>query len=155
MMRNIYYLAFSLILNILLQNSVQAKPIDYSPTENNSDTFNLQNIDPQGVENQGINNQLTFPQINQANDLITQPATIDHNWIQLPRRNNLNPQSNTIPLIRQQGCQNVLDLLKDPGTVIKECENKADVAPPSPTEQIEYFKIPRLDSGVKLRITDF
>lgn len=144
-MKPFYFLSslfVALVLNISLTHPVQAEPTNSYPS--------LPATIPTTDEN------TPQPQ-NQASDLITQPASINNYWMGVNGRNQLNPQSNnTIPLIRD-GCRSAspLEILSDPGAVLKECEKQADAEPPARTEQLEYFKVPRLDSGVKLQISDF
>lgn len=148
-MKNIHYLAWSVLLNLSIYIPAKAELVNSYPPSIPTNT----------PDNKNIQNPATLPPINRADDLITQPATINNNWMQpQPVQNQPNTTSNhTFPLIREDGCRqaNPLDFFKDPSAILEKCEKQATIEPLPRTEQLEYFKVPSLDSGVKLRVTDF
>jgi hypothetical protein len=96
----------------------------------------------------------------EASALVTQPITINSGTRNFNNRTeNLRQVANSIRLVRDGGCTklNPFELIKDPGAKLKQClqeKPKQDVIPKA-TDQIEYFKVPRLDSGVRIQVTEF
>jgi hypothetical protein len=96
----------------------------------------------------------------EASTLITQPATINSAaGNAIDRTNNLRQIADSIGRVNNEGgCKNVkpVDFLNDPDAVIKECEKRADnETPQRHGDPVDYLKVPRLDSGVKLTVTQF
>ncbi|MBD2343881.1 hypothetical protein [Anabaena subtropica] len=92
----------------------------------------------------------------EAAALTTEPATINSEW------NNVagtpqNLKDSSISLEQKKGCESFspLDLLSNPDAIFKECVNPADNRTPQSVEPVEYFKVPGLDSGVKINVTKF
>ena len=92
----------------------------------------------------------------EAAALTTQPATINGQWNSVTSQPQ-NIQSNSIPLEQKKGCESLspLDILNNPNAIFTECVNPTDNRSPQNVEPIEYFKVPGLDSGVKVNVTKF
>ncbi|WP_017655644.1 hypothetical protein [Fortiea contorta] len=88
---------------------------------------------------------------NQAAILMTAPATINNNW------DSSQQTTDSVLVVREQGCKKVspLDLIKNPGAFFEQCESAKNYRPPQNGEPVEYLKVPRLDSGVNLTVTQF
>jgi hypothetical protein len=96
--------------------------------------------------------------------LMTQPATINSGTVSVTdHRNNLRKVSDSIGVVRESQCKkiNPLELIKSPGNTLKQCleetNKRADQINQTsqPTEQFEYFKVPKLESGVNVTVTKF
>jgi hypothetical protein len=96
-------------------------------------------------------------QPNQAAALVTQPATINSQWNHSFDQNNLKQTAESIPVVREQGCKTIspLELLNDAEAVIKECEKPTNNPIPRNGEPVEYLKVPRLDSGLSVTVSEF
>jgi hypothetical protein len=98
---------------------------------------------------------------NQAANLLTQPATINSKWgnVIIQPTNNLIPTNNKITVVQEQGCQkmNPLDFLENPAAAFEKCQqlNNNQTPPPRSSEPIEYLKVPELDSGISVTVTQF
>lgn len=95
---------------------------------------------------------------NQAASLVTEPVTITNQWgNSINRTKNLQQAANSISLMREQGCHNInpLELINNPEFVFKECEKQVNNQNSPHTQRIDYFKIPRLDSGISVTVTKF
>ncbi|MDZ7962159.1 MAG: hypothetical protein RMY34_30525 [Aulosira sp. DedQUE10] len=97
---------------------------------------------------------------NQAVNLITEAATIDSKWknVIIQPTNNLIPNNNRISRLEEQGCQKVnpLEFLKDPAAAFEKCQQpNNNPTPQSSSEPIEYLKVPKLDSGLSVTVTQF
>ncbi|HEY9800405.1 MAG TPA: hypothetical protein V6D25_08605 [Leptolyngbyaceae cyanobacterium] len=92
----------------------------------------------------------------EAAALTTQPATINGQWNSVTSQPQ-NLQGNSIPLEQKKGCESLspFDILNNPNAILKECVNPTDNRSPQNVEPIEYFKVPGLDSGVKVNVTKF
>ncbi len=94
---------------------------------------------------------------NQAASLVTQPATISGKWSDRTNQTNylqLNTNS-TISVLRDQGCvTNPLELIQNPALIFQQCQKQTNNPIPY-TEQNEYFKVPKLDSGINVTVTKF
>ncbi|NMG06880.1 hypothetical protein [Brasilonema sp. UFV-L1] len=96
--------------------------------------------------------------------LVTQPATI-HNGIvnSTDQTNNLRKISESIVVVRESKCKNLnpLEVIKSPGNTLQQCleetKNQASQINQTsqPTEAFEYFKVPKLDSGINVTVTKF
>ncbi|MBD2440290.1 hypothetical protein [Nostoc sp. FACHB-110] len=96
----------------------------------------------------------------EAASLITEPVTINSDTDNaLTRAERLRQIANSIGKVSEEkGCKNIkpLDLLNDPEAAIKECEKPSNNQTPQRNgEPVDYLKIPRLDSGVRLTVTQF
>lgn len=104
-----------------------------------------------------------FPTIddpNQAANLLTEAATIDSKWqnVIIQPTNNLIPTSNKFTVMQEQGCKkmNPLDFLEDMAAAFEKCRQlNNQTPPPRSSEPIEYFKVPKLDSGLSVTVTQF
>ncbi|MBD2169623.1 hypothetical protein H6G04_35320 [Calothrix membranacea FACHB-236] len=98
---------------------------------------------------------------NQAVNLITEAATINNKWenVIIQPTNNFIPSNNRrISRIEEQGCQKVnpLDFLKDPAAAFEKCQQpNNNPTPTNSSEPIEYLKVPKLDSGLSVTVTQF
>jgi hypothetical protein len=99
-----------------------------------------------------------------AGALVTQPATITNGTVNITERtNNLKKVSDSIGLVREQGCKkiNPLELIKSPGNTFKQCleetnNQAAQINQTSqPTEKFDFFKVPELESGINVTVTKF
>ncbi|ARV61104.1 hypothetical protein BZZ01_23000 [Nostocales cyanobacterium HT-58-2] len=99
-----------------------------------------------------------------ASALVTQPATLTRETLNVTERtHNLKKVSESIGLVRDQGCKNFnpTEFLKSPSNTFKQCleerKNQADQINQTsqPTETFDFFKVPDLDSGVNFTVTKF
>ena len=95
----------------------------------------------------------------QAAALVTEPITINSQvGNAINRTNNFKQIADSIGSARQKECQkiNPLDLINNPGAIFKPCQNQTNNQTPQATaEPIEYFQVPRLDSGINVTVTKF
>ncbi|MGH7998591.1 MAG: hypothetical protein ACREPR_03955 [Brasilonema sp.] len=96
--------------------------------------------------------------------LVTQPATINNGTVSITEQtNNLRKVSDSIRVVREPKCQkiNPVELIKSPANTLKQCleetKNQASQINQTsqPTEAFEYFKVPKLDSGINVTVTKF
>jgi hypothetical protein len=101
----------------------------------------------------------TIGNSNQASKLVTEPVTINNNWGSVVgENNNFSQTAGSISVIREQECKQIkpLELIQNPASFFKECPtNQTDNRIPQYTEQIEYFKVPSLESGIRVNVTQF
>jgi hypothetical protein len=103
----------------------------------------------------------TTEEPNQAANLLTEPATIDSKWqnVIIQPTNNLLPTNNKISVVQSQGCQkmNPLEFIENPSAAFEKCQqlNNNQTPPPRSSEPIEYLKVPKLDSGISVTVTQF
>lgn len=92
----------------------------------------------------------------EAAALTTQPATINSQWNSVTSQPQ-NLQGNSISLEQKKGCESLspLDILNNPNAIFQECVNPTDNRSPQNVEPVDYFKVPGLDSGVKVNVTKF
>ncbi|MBK1990361.1 hypothetical protein A0J48_023030 [Sphaerospermopsis aphanizomenoides BCCUSP55] len=92
-------------------------------------------------------------QHNQSANLITEAATLTNKWNTVIDTTN-NTDANLS--IRDPECKkiNPLEYINNPETFFQPCaaENNLDI---HSYEPIEYLKVPRLDSGVSVTVTNF
>jgi hypothetical protein len=108
-------------------------------------------------------NQENVPTISgkryQADVLRTEPATINRRWNNTTNQtSNINQNNNSISVVRDQECQNVnpLEFIKNPDAFLKRCQKQTNERVPQRSfEPIEYFKVPKLDSGINVTVTQF
>lgn len=93
------------------------------------------------------------PKPNQAANLVTEPATISNKW-NLGVNNALSNDTNL--QVSEPECQkiNPLDYLNNPEAFFQPCsaDNRLN---PQNFEPIEYLKVPPLDSGLSITVTNF
>ncbi|MBF2065286.1 MAG: hypothetical protein IGS39_12815 [Calothrix sp. C42_A2020_038] len=95
---------------------------------------------------------------NQAGILMTKPATINGNWSNnIEQINNFNESASSISVVREDKCRKIdaQEILNNPGSFFRECPTVEKTQTPELGEKIQYFTVPKLDSGVKLQITQF
>ncbi|MFN6559786.1 MAG: hypothetical protein RMY28_008255 [Nostoc sp. ChiSLP01] len=95
---------------------------------------------------------------NEAQALLTQPATINTKWRNFSGQTlNLRPTSQSISGVQDQECAkiNPLEILNNPESFFKECPQLTNARRNQNYEPVEYFKVPKLDSGIKLTVTQF
>lgn len=99
-----------------------------------------------------------FHDRNQAGVLLTEPATITTTWSNFTgQTNNPKQTAESISLVQERGCQNInpLEFINNPGAFFKECQKPTNTQSSPSTEPIEYFKVPKLDSGISVTVTKF
>lgn len=111
---------------------------------------------PQSIDINQENRIEVIIERHEAETLTTEPATITSEWSNVTSAPQ-NLKDNSILLEQKKGCENFspLELLSNPDAILKECVNPADNRTPQRVEPIEYFKVPGLDSGVKINVTKF
>lgn len=95
---------------------------------------------------------------NQAGNLTTKPATINNNWVySIQETNNFQQFTDAITVIREDKCRKIDpdEILKNPGSFFRECPIAEKNQTPEQGEKIQYFQVPKLDSGIKLQVTQF
>ncbi|MCM0590251.2 MAG: hypothetical protein HEQ35_14675 [Gloeotrichia echinulata IR180] len=100
----------------------------------------------------------TIGERNQAEVLVTEPATLSDKWNYVADQTDNSTQNpNSIVILREQGCPkfNPLDLIKNPSGIFKPCPLSTNIRTSQSTEPIEYLKVPRLDSGLSITVTKF
>jgi hypothetical protein len=113
---------------------------------------------PQSAHANQENVPITIGDRNQAEVLLTEPATINTTWSNFTGQTN-NPKETTesILLVQERGCQkiNPLEFINNPEAFFKQCQKPANTQSYQSTEPIEYFKVPKLDSGISVTVTQF
>ena len=73
------------------------------------------------------------------------------------KTNNSQENPHSIVVVREQECKkiNPLDLIKDPSAIFKQCPISTNKRTSENTEPVEYLKVPRLDSGLSVTVTQF
>ncbi|MFN6483399.1 MULTISPECIES: hypothetical protein [unclassified Nostoc] len=92
---------------------------------------------------------------NQAEVLLTEPATINTTWSNfIGQTNNPKQTAESISLVQEQGCQkiNPLEYINNPSAFFKQCQEPIKT---QSSEPIEYLKVPKLDSGISVTVTKF
>lgn len=95
---------------------------------------------------------------NQAAVLATKPVSVAGKWsFAINRNNNFKPTTNSIALEPETGCKKVnpFEIIKNPNILFKQCQQPTNYEPSLMAEPIEYFKVPPLDSGIKLTVSKF
>ncbi|WP_373525593.1 hypothetical protein [Nostoc sp.] len=95
---------------------------------------------------------------NQAEVLLTEPATITTTWSNfIGQTNNLKQAAESISAVQERGCQNLnpLEFINNPGDFFKQCQKPTNTQSSQNTEPIEYLKVPKLDSGISVTVTKF
>ncbi|MBW4562112.1 MAG: hypothetical protein KME32_13335 [Mojavia pulchra JT2-VF2] len=107
-------------------------------------------------------NQKNFPsatgEVHQAAILVTKPATLTSKWgNSINSINNFKATANSITVVQEQGCKNInpLEFIKNPEAIFKQCQKQTNNPTPQLAEPIEYLKVPRLDSGIKVTVGKF
>jgi hypothetical protein len=95
----------------------------------------------------------------QAAALVTKPITINTGASNtLDRTSNFRQIAGSIGSARQGECKKItpFDLINDPSAIFKQCQKPTNhQSSQSNAEPIEYFKVPRLDSGISVTVTKF
>ncbi|MEH2152508.1 hypothetical protein [Nostoc sp.] len=110
---------------------------------------------PQSAYANQENVPMTTSDRNQAGVLLTEPATINATWSNfIGQSNNPKQTAESILLVQEQGCPkiNPLEYINNPGAFFKQCQQPTKT---QSTEPIEYFKVPKLDSGISVTVTKF
>ncbi|MBD2563026.1 hypothetical protein ACEYW6_21975 [Nostoc sp. UIC 10607] len=95
---------------------------------------------------------------NQAEVLLTEPATINATWSNfIGETNNPKQTAESISLVQDRGCQkiNPLEFINNPEAFFKQCQKPTNTQSSQSTEPIEYLKVPKLDSGISVTVTQF
>ena len=92
---------------------------------------------------------------NSANVLITEPVTITNQWNNI-QTNNIQKTTNSILSIRDSKCKqiNPIELIENPATFFRECPQPNQQNLPY-TQPVEYLKVPKLDGGIKVPVSNF
>ncbi|PAX53973.1 hypothetical protein CK510_12980 [Brunnivagina elsteri CCALA 953] len=97
-------------------------------------------------------------QDNQTTTLATEAATINNRWgFGREQSSSLNDSVGSISVIREETCRKIdpSEILKNPGSFFRQCPVVEKNQTPELGEKIQYFQIPKLDSGIKLNLTRF
>ncbi|MEH1811676.1 hypothetical protein [Nostoc sp.] len=87
--------------------------------------------------------------------LLTEPATINATWSNfIGQTNNPKQTAESISLMQERGCQkiNPLEFINNPSAFFKQCQEPTKT---QSSEPIEYLKVPKLDSGIRVTVTKF
>ncbi|MEH2123561.1 hypothetical protein [Nostoc sp.] len=87
--------------------------------------------------------------------LLTEPATINATWSNfIGQTNNPKQTAESISLVQEQECQkiNPLEYINNPSAFFKQCQEPTKT---QSSEPIEYLKVPKLDSGIRVTVTKF
>ncbi|MHC5740807.1 MAG: hypothetical protein ACYTXT_02675 [Nostoc sp.] len=98
---------------------------------------------------------ITIGDRDQAGVLLTEPATINATWSNfIGQSNNPKQTAESISLMQERGCQkiNPLEFINNPSAFFKQCQEPTKT---QSTEPIEYLKVPKLDSGIRVTVTKF
>ncbi|MGF1935807.1 MAG: hypothetical protein RM347_015705 [Nostoc sp. ChiQUE02] len=113
---------------------------------------------PQSAYANQENVPMTTGDRNQAGVLLTEPATINTTWNNFTGQSN-NPKqtAESISLVQERGCQKVnpLEFINNPDAFFKQCQQPTNTQNSQSTEPIEYLKVPKLDSGISVTVTQF
>ncbi|BAY08572.1 hypothetical protein [Calothrix sp. NIES-2098] len=105
-------------------------------------------------------NQKNFPTAagDRAAILATQPITLTTRWNYTINRNNtFKPTTNSIALEQERGCKNLnpFEIIKNPNIFFQQCQQPTTKPTSQLVEPIEYFKVPPLNSGIKVTVSKF
>ncbi|RCJ41490.1 hypothetical protein A6769_00835 [Nostoc punctiforme NIES-2108] len=98
---------------------------------------------------------ITIGDRDQAGVLLTEPATINATWSNfIGQTNNPKQTAESISLMQERGCQkiNPLEFINNPSAFFQQCQEPTKT---HSTEPIEYLKVPKLDSGIRVTVTKF
>ncbi|MCF4966558.1 hypothetical protein [Nostoc sp. CMAA1605] len=100
------------------------------------------------------NPQEVVSERHEAATLLTEPVSINSQW---NHGNNLQNTATSISVAQDPQCQslNPLEFLENPDAIVKKCQELRNNQIPQRTEPVDYLKVPRLDSGLKLTVTKF
>ncbi len=99
-----------------------------------------------------------FPYPNQAGVLLTEPATINATWSDfIGQANNPKRTAESVSRVQEGGCQKIspLEFINNPDAFFKQCQKPTNTQSSQSTEPIEYLKVPKLDSGIRVTVTKF
>lgn len=102
--------------------------------------------------------QQIISQHHKAAVLLTQPVTINSQWNNpINQTNHLQDTASSLAVVQETGCKNFnpLEYLENPDAIVKKCQESANQQIPQRTEPVDYLKVPRLDSGLRLTVTKF
>ncbi|BAY22826.1 hypothetical protein NIES2100_25900 [Calothrix sp. NIES-2100] len=97
-------------------------------------------------------------QNNQARVLATKPVTLLGKWgYSLNQNNSFPATANTIALEQNKECKklNPFEIIKNPNILFTPCQQPTTKTTAQLAEPIEYFKVPPLDSGIKVTVSNF
>ncbi|MDZ8052774.1 MAG: hypothetical protein RMX68_015550 [Aulosira sp. ZfuVER01] len=95
---------------------------------------------------------------NQAAVLATKPVTLTSRWsYSINRNNGFKATNNSIALDQSGECKipKPFEILKNPSIFFKPCQQPTNQQTAQLAEPIEYLKVPRLDSGIKVTVSKF
>jgi hypothetical protein len=95
---------------------------------------------------------------NSANSLTTQPVTIDNQWRNSTNgKNHSQPTGDAFVKLSDRSCNkiNPVEIIENPVSFFRECPPPENAANSPYTEPIEYFKLPKLDGGIKVPVRKF
>jgi hypothetical protein len=100
------------------------------------------------------------PTGSQAEVLATKPMTLNGRWgYSINGNHNLRTTRpvNSIALEQDKGCGNFnpFEIIKNPNILLQPCQQPKTRTTAQLSEPIEYFKVPPLDSGIKLTVSKF
>ncbi|OUL24572.1 hypothetical protein [Nostoc sp. 106C] len=104
------------------------------------------------------NSPTATSQGNQAAVLVTKPVTLTSKWsYSINRNNTFKTTTNSIALEQERGCKNLnpFEILKNPNILFQQCQQPTHQQTAQLAEPIEYLKVPRLDSGIKVTVSKF
>ncbi|GAB1541348.1 hypothetical protein NUACC21_40190 [Scytonema sp. NUACC21] len=106
------------------------------------------------------NTSTTTTDRGQASLLLTKPASIKNQaGSTIYRINNRRPAPVSIGVKREQQCKNInpLDFFKDPAANLKLCSKpqQPQNLESKPTEPANYYKVPPLESGIRVPLSNF
>ncbi|MUG92634.1 hypothetical protein F7734_09280 [Scytonema sp. UIC 10036] len=111
---------------------------------------------PAYANEENVSTSTTNP--GQASLLMVKPASIE-NQIGNTRINNQKPTSTSFRLVREKKCKDIdpLDFIKDPAANLKLCSKleQPQNEESKPAEAVNYYKIPPLESGIRLPLSKF
>ncbi|MBD2727631.1 hypothetical protein H6G96_15175 [Nostoc sp. FACHB-892] len=134
---------FSSLTLVVLISALTVSQSAYANQENVSITTGDAPVEP-------------FQYRNQAGVLLTKPATINATWSNfIGQTNNPKQTAESILLVQEQVCEkmNPLKFINNPESFFKQCQQPTNTQTSQSTEPIEYFKVPKLDSGTGISVT--
>ena len=94
---------------------------------------------------------------NSANVLTTEPLTIKNQWANSNNQpNNIQQTTKPILTVRDSECKkiNPLQIVENPSLFFRECPQPNKANTPY-TRPIEYLRVPKLNGGIKLPVSQF
>lgn len=87
----------------------------------------------------------------QAGKLITQPVSINGQWSILPQIN----RNLTIKIGHKPQKINIMDYISNPELLFQDNQDQQDNYQHPSYEPVEYLKVPKLDSGITIKVGDW